>query len=511
MLNVRKLRWWSFSTLSTSQQRSSAVHAGSEKDIKNKKIFLLFTKQKMSTPIWTTTAFAGEFLDAFVENTELKGGANESVKDILEQLSSLVKNASSDHDFVDAQTKSALHKTASMFKLSASFAKIFVSASASGSKADDMFANYLSTVLTEIGTLSIGGRLLIPSGWYGRARVAIMYIVERVSTHEYALVVVNTRPFVKVGCCNVKPPYHPLSNESYPKRKMRSAIRVLVHQDKMCDEGVWYMLLGQNRRQSTAHGAQLIYESVIPHLVGKSIQEALHEAKTKGYQSGEFETPQRATQGFYRPILASFRYLLREFGLSRNQRKRATLALRLAFLSRAESEMTKTVISNAKKSEFRVLQTAIRQTANAASKLADISELSEKQLSNLEPWLSNLNGRLQRLLDSPPSRKRGQDDEEETKLTLTQSTPLVPIRGFADVIDSSSTDRYRGGLRRDVARDFVDIAMESEKEKGVPGWCARAILRCHDACEVVNLSLSLSLLRLTVYTSAHTHTYIYKI
>ena len=50
---------------------------------------------------------------------------------------------------------------------------------------------------------------MIPAGWYGKSRVAVMYIVERLSNQEYALVVVNTRPFVKVGCCNVKPPYHP--------------------------------------------------------------------------------------------------------------------------------------------------------------------------------------------------------------------------------------------------------------------------------------------------------------
>ena len=73
----------------------------------------------------------------------------------------------------------------------------------------------------------------------------------------------------------------------------------------MNDEGVWYMLLGQNRRQSGAHGAQLIYESVLPHLAGKSLfRKRLRMLEAKGYRSGEFETPQRASQGFYRPILA---------------------------------------------------------------------------------------------------------------------------------------------------------------------------------------------------------------
>ena len=34
--------------------------------------------------------------------------------------------------------------------------------------------------------------------------------------------------------------------------------------------------------------------------------------------------------------------------------------------------------------------------------------------------------------------------------------------------------------------------MESEKEKGVPGWCARAILRCHDACEELQAHADMS-------------------
>ena len=448
----------------------------------------------MTSSIWQTTAFAGEFLDAFVENTELKGGANESVRDILERLSVLVgtiSSGSSGIQVTDNQTNAAMQKVSTMFKVSASLAKDFVSSSAPGAKADDLFAKYLSRVSDIVRNVKIGERVMIPAGWYGKSRVAVMYIVERLSNQDYALVVVNTRPFVKVGCCNVKPPYHPLSNESYPKRKMRSAIRVLVPQDRMNDEGVWYMLLGQNRRQSGAHGTQLIYESVLPHLAGKSLQEALKDAEAKGYRSGEFETPQRASQGFYRPILASLRYILRECGLSASQRKCATLSLRLEYLRVAETEMTKTVLSSANKSELRVVQTAIRQTANAASKLADASALQETQLALIEPWLSNFKSLLQRYLDMPLKR-RGDDQDQEMKLTLTQSTPLIPIRGFADVIDSSSTDRFRGGLRRDVARDFVDIAMESEKEKGVPGWCARAILRCHDACEELQAHADMS-------------------
>ena len=136
--------------------------------------------------------------------------------------------------------------------------------------------------------------------------------------------------------------------------------------------------------------------------------------EAKGYRSGEFETPQRASQGFYRPILASLRYILRECGLSASQRKCATLSLRLEYLRVAETEMTKTVLSSANKSELRVVQTAIRQTANAASKLADASALQETQLALIEPWLSNFKSLLQRYLDMPLKR-RGDDQDQEMK------------------------------------------------------------------------------------------------
>ena len=54
------------------------------------------------------------------------------------------------------------------------------------------------------------------------------------------------------------------------------------------------------------------------------------------------------------------------------------------YLRVAETEMTKTVLSSANKSELRVVQTAIRQTANAASKLADASALQETQLALID-------------------------------------------------------------------------------------------------------------------------------
>ena len=163
----------------------------------------------MTTAIWQTTAFAGEFLDAFVENTELKGGANESVRDILERLSVLVgtiSSGSSGIQVTDNQTNAAMQKVSTMFKVSASLAKDFVSSSAPGAKADDLFAKYLSRVSDIVRNVKIGERVMIPAGWYGKSRVAVMYIVERLSNQEYALVVVNTRPFRQVGCCNVKLP-----------------------------------------------------------------------------------------------------------------------------------------------------------------------------------------------------------------------------------------------------------------------------------------------------------------
>ena len=53
-----------------------------------------------------------------------------------------------------------------------------------------------------------------------------------------------------------------------------------------------------------------------------------------------------------------------------------------------------------------------------------------------------------------PLKRRGDDQDQEMKLTLTQSTPLIPIRGFADVIDSSSTDRFRGGSSKRCRERF---------------------------------------------------------
>ena len=320
--------------------------------------------------MWRSGAFAGEFLDALVSNSTMTGtsvGVSlDAIVSALRDSGGLCSTVPASGSFMPCDLLDAA-SAAALVELRT----LLVDAQALNNELqtitdDDAFALLLAKLIAMLGDLPPGQRVIVPGGWKGKGgSVALMHVVERLSPTRFGFTTVNTQIPEK------KAEHHAISMEFYPKMKIRAAIRLECDAAKILDEGFWFMLL-QNNRTSDAnvHGPAVLYESLLPHLAEKQLHAAIADAGAAA--QGEWETPQRSGRCFYRVVLSTCRYLLRELGLNREQRKRVTLALRVQFLVDAVAQIEAREKSTERwvlpPSEIRAVLCAIRSTARAAAK-----------------------------------------------------------------------------------------------------------------------------------------------
>jgi hypothetical protein len=440
--------------------------------------------------LWRTGAFAGEFLDALVANSTMSGtsvGASlDAVVAALRDVGGLcsvvpASGSFSPSDLLDATSTAALGE----------LRRLLAAAQALNTELrtitdDDAFALLLAKLIAMLDDLPPGQRVVVPGGWQGKGgSVAVMHVVERLTPSSFGFTTINTQLPQK------KAEHHAISMDYYPKIKIRAAIRFECDAAKILDEGFWFMLL-QNNRMSDAnvHGPAVLYESLLPHLAGQQLHAAIADAGAAA--QGEWETPQRSGRCFYRVVLSTCRYLLRELGLDMEQRKRVTLALRLQFLVDAVAQIEAREASAETwvlpPSEIRAMRCAIRSTARAAAKRdgsgrdGTLTTGASGELATVTAWLAAAQSAFAARASSSRA-EAGDGDEVDLALALEPMARLDPFRGFAMVVDDTNSDEYRGGCSQLTPREFVDVAPEREKLAGGDGWVARAIMRCAAACE----------------------------
>jgi hypothetical protein len=148
---------------------------------------------------WRSGAFAGEFGDVFIKDTNLEGGQVAPSIEYLAHLCETITLADrrseltlfSDNDMSNVLTIiDDLKKAAKRDRV---LDEIRAKRGASSSLNNVIYADLLQTFVTSLSELAVGQRVVISGGWSGESGGhAIMHCVEREQNGMYAIVTFNT-------------------------------------------------------------------------------------------------------------------------------------------------------------------------------------------------------------------------------------------------------------------------------------------------------------------------------
>ena len=179
--------------------------------------------------VWRNGAYAGEFGDAFIAETDLEGGhSGPAITQLLEVVRQVLTARSGESPLIDAAATATALKVAGGLEAAAA-----IEVEKNGAKAVEGFADFLASFMSQLRGLEPGQRLPFCGGWMAKGGGhALMFVAERASDGDsFALVVCNTGQGVQ---------YHPKRQGDYPKTKHRCAMRIKdVPRDQFLDEGVW--------------------------------------------------------------------------------------------------------------------------------------------------------------------------------------------------------------------------------------------------------------------------------
>ena len=217
------------------------------------------------TPAWRTGAFAGEFGDAFISDTELEGGQVAPsieilvgvVRDVLEtRRAELTLFGNSQADKI-ARICTDLLDAAERDRAVGGIGP----ASRSGGLNNDAFAVLLETFVKRLAALTPGQRVVVSGGWAKKSGGhAVMHVVEREVGGTYAFVTCNTGDGLQ---------YHPTHGGSYPKEKQKTAMRFgAIPPERALEPSLWYMFFRQKVTRNVENSPEMLYEVMLPFLRG---------------------------------------------------------------------------------------------------------------------------------------------------------------------------------------------------------------------------------------------------
>lgn len=394
-------------------------------------------------PCWRTGAFAGEFGDPFIKNTNLEGGYIAPAIDVLVKSAkeTLKKRSPAYFGFSDDDAV-VLETVCKDLEGAAAMSRDL------DSKGYHQLNDFLANFVNKIRELQEGERFLFGGGWQSpTSGHAIMHAIQREKGSEkdvtFSFTTLNTGSGIQ---------FHPSNQADYPKRKVRTAITIgSIPLKRMCDEAVWYVLFKQMTLSRKENGPAIVYQVVLPHLVGpnKSVLQAIKD--TGDARSGDLETPQRSGTCYYRCVLCAFKYLLKRDGFDRTMRKRATYFLRRAFLDATERDLRTIDPKTFTVSDLFMIRIACGQTSLSAAKLGKLGLSVDK--------MKDVRGQVQSML----SFAAGLEPKEylaieNAPLNLQGHTKLHPFVGF-DCLAAceKSVEHFAGTLTEAVPEMFVDL------------------------------------------------------
>jgi len=460
-----------------------------QKEIHERKDFLrqskTFVEGAHEEWLWRTRAFAGQFCDPFLRETSLDRGGDtaEATQTMLRVINRFLAHphllrrdlSSIASDPAKLQGVREIFKMlqASNELIADNRVQVSTQANLNQQKNEDTshLVPLLDSLMKKLHALPKGGRMIIHGGWSDlEGGHAVMYIVDRDAEDNWGFVVVNTGEGIN---------YHPGTWDTYPKQKVRVAIRVApIHASKILDPSVWYMLCKLKFTVSEHNTMENLYEVILPHLAGTTIRQVI-EKEAKAGRCGDFETAQRSGTCYFWCVLGTIRYLGAQMvGLDKRQRKQLIYALRLAFLHEIRDEMDilkeayeSDLLTNPKSGSLKfavqsrwhetdktMVSIACQQTCLAGIKLQKLKGLSKNGLVRLASLTETIENKTLEL-DALAKREgnsliHGQNDQIVKFTSL--SDKYEHFSGFG-YIKEEDTEKY-AGYETDAPPDlFMDL------------------------------------------------------
>lgn len=456
----------------------------------------------MSTvPVWRTGAFAGEFGDAYIKNTNLEGG--QTGPSII-TLNRIIRS------FVKPDECSALGDDYG--KIENLCRDLDWAAEIDRSGDPESFTNVLDNITVRIKSLRERQRLLVPGGWATRTKGnhAIFYVVECLTEGEmFSMTVCNTGQGIF---------YHPMKgggSDIGVKPKVKTAMHFEnIPIDRMGSADVWYMILRQKFNPSDCNGEKIVYEVILPHLAGRPLHDAVDVDLEK---SGHWETAQRSGTCFYRCILSVMRYAMKCDGFTQRQQKEFFYWIRVGFLKAIEFDLsTHENIHEFNRSDAYMIELACNQTGMAASKLGkglmdpcgDLGCFRVQHLQSLEEQIERIQSKVRDIarmnhffcLSEHTERDDGDDDTSVTfhqelqrgdRTSFPSLSATEAFEGFQLIVDGSDRELKKGTVAEASPSLFVDLIVPFEKPQNMSEYAA-VVLWCWDRCNNIRSKTGVS-------------------
>ena len=261
-----------------------------------------------------------------------------------------------------------------------------------------------------------GESLVFRGGWHNQSDYsaegvvgAVVHILERdrYNPNMFALVTCNSgsgwgttiggRPY-ESGI-----EYHEASSEFFPVPAARTAMRIKrIPRHRLHDEGFLALLLGQLALHRPENSARVLYDVLLPHLAGGTLDVAMAEAER---EHGPLEEIFHKTHAHYLPLVSCLNYLLSrtdemgEPGLNAAQRSQVLLAMRFEQLRELGSELElvrgaeHTI--NLQDSDRKMMAEAIKTAALAVADCAtpvEVMRLDEATKARLRAIAAKISG-----------------------------------------------------------------------------------------------------------------------
>eukprot|EP00466_Bigelowiella_natans_P015194 jgi/Bigna1/85176/estExt_fgenesh1_pg.C_20373 len=435
--------------------------------------------------IWRNGAFAGEFGDPHIQNTDLEGGQTApSIRTLAKIIRDLVKERKGQLSLMEKEDLQKVERIVSDLVLAS---EIDAEKDAvSDHKCVPDFVKKFQRRLTE---MKDGQRLAVTGGWSDKGGGhAIMHVVWK-TKDSYDFSVINTGQGVE---------YHPATNKWFPKKKHKVAITIKgIKAERFLDPAIWFLFWKLRLTHKKENDSEQMYEVLLPHLANGPLAQAV-EAADKDDLCGEYETIQRSGTCYYRCILSTLRFLMKRDGFNEKQRKQFLFQIRCAYLDRvladlkamkdqqcADGKDSSTSSGLLEDSDVRMINVACRQTAMAALKELKRGSLDAKGLQVVRTQVKTVQETIKNMLKSDVAFQNRLGE-----LNMRSSDEYIGYSGFGLIADKRKTDGLKGGPTEAVPELFVDLYDDSQPRSFAA--IQRYLTETKDRCDRLRAKTSVS-------------------
>jgi hypothetical protein len=260
-----------------------------------------------ASPIWKSSAFCGEFADVALNVTEIEDG---SVGSTVGVFLGVLHTTLSTPQFAlpglaPADTASLHGFLEPVFRHAARTAAATMGADA---PSNDAILAEVAAIRAAIADQAPGTAVGLPCGWRtAKSGHTVFMTVERPRDGT-----ADVRD-VHVSNSGQGLQYHPAEHGvAYPNTRYQATLCLPgIPTHRITDEWFLYLLLQNFGTRKETNTAQVLYEVLLPHLAGVTLNEAASASAAAGTAPAadaiDWQTPQRSAVGFYRCLPTALR------------------------------------------------------------------------------------------------------------------------------------------------------------------------------------------------------------